>query len=173
MTAPAAVRDFALALPAVEEADRAMLLGLLMGVATVSGVGRNPYPPSGGDLAAIAIPIALPLLVLAIPFLDVLLAIVRRMRKGLGVHHADKQHIHHRLMDIGHSHRQAVLLMYLWSALVSGGALAVGLINGRFVVGMILFGAAGLFLITALPRLASRRNGSAPPPAAPATGGDR
>jgi UDP-GlcNAc:undecaprenyl-phosphate/decaprenyl-phosphate GlcNAc-1-phosphate transferase len=129
----------------------AMLLGLLMGVATVSGVGRNPYPPSGGDLAAIAIPIALPLLVLAIPFLDVLLAIVRRMRKGLGVHHADKQHIHHRLMDIGHSHRQAVLLMYLWSALISACALAVAFIDGRLLVGGIVVTA--VLVATVLPRL--------------------
>ena len=75
-------------------------------------------------------------------------------------------------MEIGHGHRQAVLLLYLWSALVSAGALAVGLINGRFVVGLILLGAGSLFLVTALPRLAGRRgngNGSSDPgPDAPA-----
>jgi UDP-GlcNAc:undecaprenyl-phosphate GlcNAc-1-phosphate transferase len=127
------------------------LLGLLMAVATISGVGRNPYPPSGGDLAAVAIPIVLPLLVLAIPFLDVLLAIVRRMRKGLGVHHADKEHIHHRLMDIGHSQRQAVLLMYLWSALISGCALAVAFIDGRLLVIAIV--TVAVLVATVLPRL--------------------
>jgi UDP-GlcNAc:undecaprenyl-phosphate GlcNAc-1-phosphate transferase len=127
------------------------LLGLMLAVATISGVGRNPYPPSGGDLAAVAIPIVLPLLVLAIPFLDVVLAIVRRMRKGLGVHHADKEHIHHRLMDIGHSQRQAVLLMYLWSALISGCALAVAFIDGRLVVIGIVTGAA--LLAAVLPKL--------------------
>ena len=107
-----------------------MLLGLLLGVATVSGVGRNPYPPAGGDLAAIAIPVALPLFVLAIPILDVLLAIGRRVRRGRSLGHADKEHIHHRLLDIGHTHRRAVLLMYLWSALVSGCALAVAFLEG-------------------------------------------
>ena len=127
------------------------LLGLMLAVATISGVGRNPYPPSGGDLAAVAIPIVLPLLVLAIPFLDVLLAIVRRMRKGLGVHHADKEHIHHRLMDIGHSQRQAVVLMYLWSALISGCALAVAFIDGRLIVIGIVTGA--LLAAAVLPRL--------------------
>jgi UDP-GlcNAc:undecaprenyl-phosphate GlcNAc-1-phosphate transferase len=102
--------------------------------------------------------------VLFIPFLDVLLAIVRRVwhRQGIGV--ADKQHIHHRLLDIGHSHKQAVMLMYLWSALISGSALAIGLIDGRFAAGMVLVGAVVLFLITALPRLTERRrNGDEPP----------
>jgi UDP-GlcNAc:undecaprenyl-phosphate GlcNAc-1-phosphate transferase len=133
-----------------------MLLGLMLAVATIAGVGRNPYPPSGGDLAAIAIPIALPLLVLAVPFVDVVLAIVRRMRKGLGIHHADKEHIHHRLMDIGHSHRQAVLLMYLWSALISGCALAVAFIDGRLLVLAIVTVAA--LAGTVLPRLIRDRS---------------
>lgn len=127
------------------------LLGLMMAVATIAGVGRNPFPPSGGDLAAVAIPIVLPLLVLAIPLLDVALAIVRRMRKGLGVHHADKEHIHHRLMDIGHSQRQAVLLMYLWSALISASALAVAFIDGRLlVIGIV---ATAMLVAAVLPRL--------------------
>lgn len=129
----------------------AMLLGLVMAVATISGVGRNAYGPTGGDLAAIAIPVAVPLLVLAVPILDVLLAIVRRVRRGKGILHADKEHIHHRLMDIGHSHRQAVLLMYLWSALISGCALAVAFLNGRLLVGSIIVVAA--LIAALLPRL--------------------
>jgi UDP-GlcNAc:undecaprenyl-phosphate GlcNAc-1-phosphate transferase len=141
-----------------------MLLGMLLSLATISGFGRNPYPPSGGDLAVIAIPILVPLLVLAVPLLDVALAIVRRVRKGISIGHADKEHIHHRLMDIGHTHRGAVLLMYLWSALLSGSALAVGLIDGRLAVGAILTVAGVLFLITALPRLVNRGGPGIPPP---------
>jgi UDP-GlcNAc:undecaprenyl-phosphate GlcNAc-1-phosphate transferase len=133
----------------------ALLLGLVLAVATVSGVGRNLEGPSGGDLAVIAIPILLPLLVLAVPFLDVVLAIGRRMRRGIGVSHADKEHIHHRLMDIGHSHRQAVLLMYLWSALVSGCALAVAFIDGRVLISVILVTA--VLMATVLPRLVRDR----------------
>ncbi len=131
----------------------AMLLGMLLTIATISGVGRNPYRPSGGDLAAVAGTLLVPLLVLAIPFLDVVLAVVRRTWHGKGIGQADKEHIHHRLMDIGHSHRGAVLLMYLWSALISASALAVGLIDGRLAVGAIVLGAAVLFVITAYPRL--------------------
>jgi UDP-GlcNAc:undecaprenyl-phosphate GlcNAc-1-phosphate transferase len=142
----------------------AMLLGMLVAIATISGVGRNPVRPSGGDLAVIAIPLLVPLLVLALPFLDVALAIARRARHNIGLGQADKAHIHHRLMDIGHSHRQAVLLMYLWSALISGSALAVGLIDGRLAAGAVLAGAAVLFAVTALPRLTERRrNGSGSP----------
>lgn len=134
----------------------AMLLGLVMAIATVSGVGRNLEGPSGGDLAVIAIPVLLPLLVLAVPLLDVVLAIVRRMRRGIGIAHADKEHIHHRLMDIGHSHRQAVLLMYLWSALISGCALAVAFIDGRLRVALILV--AAVVVATVLPRLIRDRS---------------
>ena len=142
----------------------ALLLGMLLSIATIDGVGRNPFEPSGGDIAAIAGVLVVPLLVLFIPFLDVVLAIVRRTWRGQGIGHADKEHIHHRLMDIGHSHRRAVLLMYLWSARISGSALAVGLIDGRATVGLILFAALSLFLVTALPALDRwRRRGDGPP----------
>jgi UDP-GlcNAc:undecaprenyl-phosphate GlcNAc-1-phosphate transferase len=148
-----------------------MLLGMLLAIATIEGVGNNFTQPSGGQVALIVGTIAVPLLILFIPFLDVVLAIVRRTRRGQGIAHADKEHLHHRLIDIGHGHREAVLLMYLWSALVSGGALAIALIDGRLPVGLILVGGVALFLVTALPRLASRSNGARPkPPAAPRPG---
>jgi UDP-GlcNAc:undecaprenyl-phosphate GlcNAc-1-phosphate transferase len=134
-----------------------MLLGMLVAIATISGVGRNPVPPPRGEVAVIALPLLVPLLVLGIPFLDVRLAIVRRTRKGRGIAHADKEHIFHHLMDIGHGHRGAVLLMYLWSALVCGSALAIGVIDGRLVAGAIVGCALVLFLVTALPRLLERR----------------
>jgi UDP-GlcNAc:undecaprenyl-phosphate GlcNAc-1-phosphate transferase len=103
-----------------------------------------------------------PFLILAVPFLDVVLAVVRRTWRRQGLGQADKQHLHHRLMDIGHSHRRAVLLMYLWSLLLTGSGLAVGLIDGRLAVGLILLGLLTLFLVTALPRIAERRGPSEP-----------
>jgi UDP-GlcNAc:undecaprenyl-phosphate GlcNAc-1-phosphate transferase len=139
-----------------------MLLGMLVAIATIAGVGLDPFPPTGGDVAVIALPLLVPLLVLGIPFLDVLLAIVRRTRRGSGILHADKEHIYHRLMLIGHGHRETVLLMYLWSALLAGSALAIGWVDGRVAVGVILGTALVLFLVTALPRLLDlRRNGAA------------
>lgn len=134
----------------------ALMLGLLMAVATISGVGQNLQGPSGGDLAVIAIPIVIPLLVLAVPLLDVVLAIIRRMRKGIGIAHADKEHIHHRLMDIGHSHRQAVLLMYLWGALIAAAALVVAYVDGQTLVAVIL--ASAVLIATVLPRLVRDRS---------------
>ncbi|MGZ5298889.1 MAG: glycosyltransferase family 4 protein [Actinomycetota bacterium] len=152
-----------------------MLLGMLLTIATISGVARNPFPPSGGDLAAVVGIVMVPLLVLAIPFLDVLLAVVRRTWRGKGIGQADKEHIHHRLLDIGHSHRSAVLLMYLWSALISASTLAIGLIDGRLAVGTIILSAIVLFAVTALPRLIRwhRRSETAaePAPAPPAEHG--
>lgn len=133
----------------------AMLLGLLMAVATISGVGRGIRGPSAGDFAVFAIPVAVPLLVLAVPLLDVLLAIVRRVRRGIGIGHADKQHIHHRLLDIGHSHRQAVFLMYFWSALISASALTVAFIDGRTLVLSVL--GLAVVLAAVLPRLVRDR----------------
>jgi UDP-GlcNAc:undecaprenyl-phosphate GlcNAc-1-phosphate transferase len=137
-----------------------MLLGMLLAIATISGIGRNPYPPTGGDLAAIGGTLAVPLLVLFVPILDVALAVIRRTRRRQGFDHADKEHLHHRLMDIGHSHRQAVLLLYLWGALAAGSALAIALIDGRVAVGIVLVVAAILFALTALPRLLERRQES-------------
>ncbi len=134
-----------------------MLLGLLLAVATMAGVGRNPTKPSGGDLAATVGAVVVPLLILFIPFLDVVLAITRRTWRGQGIGHADKEHIHHRLLVIGHTHRGAVFLMYLWSALISASALAIGFIDNRVAVGAILAVAILLFLVTALPRFTRSR----------------
>jgi UDP-GlcNAc:undecaprenyl-phosphate GlcNAc-1-phosphate transferase len=141
-----------------------LLLGMLLAIATIDGFGRNPFKPGGGDIAAVTGVLLVPLLVLFIPFLDVVLAIARRTWRGQGLGHAGKEHIHHRLMDIGHSHRRAVLLMYLWSGLISASALAVGLIDGRTTVGIVLLAALALFLVTALPALDRwRRRGDEPP----------
>ncbi|HSJ50313.1 MAG TPA: MraY family glycosyltransferase [Actinomycetota bacterium] len=129
----------------------ALVLGLVLAVATISGASRNLEGPTRGDLAVIAVPVLLPVFVLAVPFLDVVLAIFRRMRRGIGISHADKQHIHHRLMDIGHSHRQAVLLMYVWSGLISGCTLVVAFIDGPLRVALIVIGA--VIVATVLPFL--------------------
>jgi len=140
----------------------AMLLGMMLAVATISGVGRSAYPPSGGDVAAFSIPVLVPLLVLAIPFIDVMWAIIRRVRKRRPLSHADKEHIHHRLLDIGHSHRAAVLLMYLWSALIAGCALAVAFIDDRTTAAIVVSVLMLVFLVTFVPRIVmGGRNGDA------------
>jgi UDP-GlcNAc:undecaprenyl-phosphate GlcNAc-1-phosphate transferase len=62
-----------------------------------------------------------------IPLLDLVLAVVRRTRAGRSPFAPDKQHLHHRLLEIGHSHRRAVLIMWLWAALVAFGTVLASL----------------------------------------------
>ena len=73
----------------------------------------------------------MPIAVLFIPFIDLLMAVVRRTRRGRSPFSPDKMHLHHRLLAIGHSHRRAVLVMYFWAALLSGGAVALSITGGR------------------------------------------
>lgn len=133
-----------------------MLLGFLLAAATISGVGRTDAP-TNSDLAALAIPVAIPLLVLAVPLTDVAFAILRRMRRGRPVTRPDKEHIHHRLVEIGHSHRAAVLVMYLWSALLAGTALFITFIRSRPLAVALVAGVMVVLVGTSLPRIL--RNG--------------
>jgi UDP-GlcNAc:undecaprenyl-phosphate/decaprenyl-phosphate GlcNAc-1-phosphate transferase len=66
---------------------------------------------------------------LIIPYTDLLLAVVRRMLAGKSPFSADRQHLHHRLQNMGHSHRQTVLLLYLWAALFSGTVVGLSVIR--------------------------------------------
>jgi UDP-GlcNAc:undecaprenyl-phosphate GlcNAc-1-phosphate transferase len=68
----------------------------------------------------VALPLLLPAAILVIPYLDLLLAVIRRTRAGKSPFAADSNHLHHRLIDIGHSQRASVLVMYLWAAVFSG-----------------------------------------------------
>jgi UDP-GlcNAc:undecaprenyl-phosphate/decaprenyl-phosphate GlcNAc-1-phosphate transferase len=110
-----------------------MLVGLMLSAAAVTATGG--VDPQSFDSAASLLPLALPLLVpiaiLFIPFVDLLMAVVRRTRKGQSPFSPDKMHLHHRLLSIGHSHRRAVLVMYFWSALLSFGAVALSIVGGR------------------------------------------
>jgi UDP-GlcNAc:undecaprenyl-phosphate/decaprenyl-phosphate GlcNAc-1-phosphate transferase len=128
-----------------------MLLGVLLAAATISGVGST-VAPSGGALAALAIPVLIPAIVLAVPLADVALAIARRLRRGRPVFAPDKEHIHHRLREIGHTHRQAVLMMYFWSLLLAGSALAISFINGRGLVAVIVGATLLIIAATFIPR---------------------
>lgn len=128
----------------------AYVLGFLLAVATVVGIGRsaqNPIPES----LLFYLPLAIPLLVLAIPLLDTTLAVVRRARRGRHVFQADKEHLHHRLLELGHGHRQAVLIMYAWVAILAGTTLTLSFVPSTAF--RLVFGVAALaaFLYTVLP----------------------
>lgn len=137
----------------------AYTLGFLLAVATAIGVGRtapnNPFAESGAFL--FYLPLAIPLIVLAIPILDTALAVVRRARRGGHIFHADKEHLHHRLLEIGHGHRQAVLIMYAWTLAIGALALALSFVGNRLYVFGLLAAALALMLYTLLPRILRSR----------------
>ena len=97
-----------------------MLLGLLLASSTITLTGTvNPDAIEGNSTLAIFLPILLPIAVILVPALDLLLAVIRRVSKGRSPFSPDKQHLHHRLLQRGHSQRRAVALMYGFTALVS------------------------------------------------------
>ncbi|HET6817686.1 MAG TPA: MraY family glycosyltransferase [Mycobacteriales bacterium] len=134
-----------------------MLLGLMLSAASISLLGRidpNAIVGTTGYFPAL-LPLLLPVAVLAVPFFDLMLAVVRRTRTGQAPWAPDKLHLHHRLLLIGHSHARAVVIMYLWSALVAGGAVTIALARGRpmIVIAGYLAAAAVLLVASNIPRL--------------------
>jgi UDP-GlcNAc:undecaprenyl-phosphate GlcNAc-1-phosphate transferase len=107
----------------------ALMLGVLLASSTVAVGGQSDDPFSGQSWFFFA-PLILPLIILAVPLLDTLFAILRRATRRTGVATADKEHLHHRLMDLGHGHRRAVLIMWAWTAVLSGFVL-VPVYTGR------------------------------------------
>lgn len=99
-----------------------MMLGLLLSSAGIAYVGRTTAP-SYAELAG-SVPLLVPVLMLAIPFLDTAFAVVRRAVRGTGIGEADGQHIHHLLLASGHSHGRAVAVLWYWSAVLAGASLA-------------------------------------------------
>jgi UDP-GlcNAc:undecaprenyl-phosphate/decaprenyl-phosphate GlcNAc-1-phosphate transferase len=122
-------------------------------------VGRT-IQPSRAALAAFAIPVLIPLFVLAVPLVDVAMAIVRRIRRKRPIFAPDKEHIHHQLRQIGHTHRRAVLIMYFWSLLLAGSGLAVSFIHDRTVAGLLVALAVLLIGSTLIPRRLRERRRS-------------
>lgn len=101
----------------------ALFLGLLMAVST-SVVGGRADPDSQtytpGQTYFFLAPLFIPLFILGVPILDTVFAIIRRATKRQGVATADKGHLHHRLMNLGHGQRRSVLILWLWTAILSG-----------------------------------------------------
>ena len=117
------------------------------------GAGR-PRPACCPTL----LPIILPISILVVPFADLLLAVIRRTRAGRSPFSPDKQHLHHRLLEIGHSHRRAVLIIWLWAGLIAFGGVLASLYASRFttylLVAWVLVTVALTFVV---PRVQSPR----------------
>jgi UDP-GlcNAc:undecaprenyl-phosphate GlcNAc-1-phosphate transferase len=96
----------------------ALLLGILMAASTIA-VGGNTDAQFSGQTFFFFAPLFIPLVILGVPVFDTAFSILRRARKGMGVTVADKDHLHHRLMRLGHGQRRSVMILWLWTALLS------------------------------------------------------
>lgn len=124
----------------------ALPLGFFLAGATISMIGRFTGPGSAGGRLALPL-IFTPVVFLALPVGNYVFVTVRRlvMRQQIMVGERD-EHIHYRLLYLGHSHRRAVLLMYGWATLLAVGLVVAGTISwGRFLLAFAV--AAGIVLI--------------------------
>jgi UDP-GlcNAc:undecaprenyl-phosphate GlcNAc-1-phosphate transferase len=97
----------------------ALLLGLLMASTTITVGGRTADQFSGQTYFFFA-PLFIPFFILGVPMLDTAFAIVRRAMRRASLSQADKEHLHHRLMRLGHGQRRSVLILWAWTAVLSG-----------------------------------------------------
>ena len=135
-----------------------MLIGVLLAAATTSASGKIPVVVDSPRyyLASLA-PLIVLAAVLFVPVLDLAMAVVRRTRAGMSPFSPDKMHLHHRLLEIGHSQRRAVLLIYLWAGVLAFGAVALALIDDPFVVlWAVGIGLVVAVLASAVPRMRHR-----------------
>jgi len=129
-----------------------MLLGLLLAAGTITLSGQvDPSALTTGALIPTLLPIALPIAVMAIPLVDLFLAVIRRTRAGRNPFAPDKQHLHHRLLEMGHSQGRAVLLMYAWTGLVAGTAVAIAFVPWPYAAGGFLVGLGALLWLVRRP----------------------
>ncbi|MBA3282220.1 MAG: undecaprenyl/decaprenyl-phosphate alpha-N-acetylglucosaminyl 1-phosphate transferase [Acidimicrobiia bacterium] len=96
----------------------ALMLGVIMAGATML-VGGQTFDGFSGQVFFFYLPFIIPIVVMGVPIIDTAFAILRRARNRSGVSEADKDHLHHRLMRLGHGQRRSVLILWTWTALLS------------------------------------------------------
>lgn len=137
-----------------------MLIGLVLSASALTITGQfDGSDISLGDEGSTAgsvvlLPLLLPVSLLLVPIADLVLAVVRRTRAGRSPFAPDKQHLHHRLLEIGHSQRRAVYIMWAWAALISGGAVVASLYSGPWVLTALVVSTVAVIAFTfVLPRV--------------------
>jgi UDP-GlcNAc:undecaprenyl-phosphate GlcNAc-1-phosphate transferase len=136
-----------------------MFVGLVLAAAATTATTTTDPQAFNSGLGSLPLYLGLliPLSVLALPLIDLTLAVFRRVSRGQSPFAPDKRHMHHRLLQMGHSHRRAVLLLYFWSALLSFGGVGLSYRNGLWLVVTLLavLAVVGL-LFSLIPPLRSR-----------------
>ncbi len=105
-----------------------MFLGFMLAGISVIGAVKS----------AATIALIVPILALGVPIMDTSFAIIRRYRGGVPIFKPDKGHLHHRLLDMGFNQRQAVLLMYIISALLGFSAVLLNEVSGGIAIAIVI-----------------------------------
>jgi UDP-GlcNAc:undecaprenyl-phosphate GlcNAc-1-phosphate transferase len=173
VSAIAALVIFALSISPDVNQPLVALLALILAGSALGFLPFNFYPARifmgdagayvlGITLAMLAIysggKLATALLVLGFTILDALWAVVRRLRRGVHPFTADREHLHHLLLEAGLSQRSAVLLLYLLAAIF--GLAALSLHSFEKLIALMVLMATVIVLITALVRINRRKLGS-------------
>src|SRR5665647_2055168 len=131
----------------------AALVGCCVGFLPHNFHPARLFMGDSGSLMLGLLPVVLPLAIISLPLLDVMLAVVRRTRAGRRPWHPDAEHLHHRMLQIGHTHVQAVLLLYLWAALFALGAVSFAFVDGWLpFVAIAVIAISAMVLTLRLPR---------------------
>lgn len=136
------------------------LLGLLMGCLMVEGAIKTTAVVS----------FVLPLILLAVPFMDTTFVVLKRLKYRRPIYSADSEHFHHRMARIGFSRRRTIAYLYAWTVMLAGLALALRFVpysdhKGHFYTGwtlvmiaiFLLVAAASVYLVYVLEILKFRR----------------
>lgn len=139
-----------------------MLLGLVLSGSALTLTGQfatvQVQRGASGQGVFVILPLVLPAAILIIPLLDLVLAVVRRTRRGQAFYHPDKEHLHHRLLEFGHSQRRAVIIMWMWAGLIGFGAVAASLYGGLALwIGLLVCFAIACVITFVLPRVPNPR----------------
>ncbi|MFS0698912.1 glycosyltransferase family 4 protein [Cellulomonas sp. 179-A 4D5 NHS] len=161
-----------------------MLLGLVIAAATIILTGQldaSALPANDGaallprQQIPVFVPILLPVAVLLLPLLDMGLAVVRRVGAGKSPFHPDRMHLHHRLLSLGHSHRSAVGIMWIWTVVFAFGTASLVVLSTTQALWLLGVGMVAAALLTLGP-LRGKDGGAQPivtgvtPVVPPATG---
>ena len=134
-----------------------LLIGLLLAAASTSASGKiNMSLYGAADLVALMSPVIVVIAAIFVPVLDLVLAVVRRLSRGTSPFSADKMHLHHRLLSLGHTHRRTVLVLYLWVSVVAFGAVSFSVVPARVALATTIIALIVAFVVTLIPLRAGK-----------------
>lgn len=134
-----------------------MLIGLLLAAASTSASGKiNMSLYGAADVVALMSPVIVVIAAIFVPVLDLVLAVVRRLSRGTSPFSADKMHLHHRLLSLGHTHRRTVLVLYLWVSVVAFGAVSFSVVPASVALTTTVIALVVAFVVTLIPLRAGK-----------------